>query len=103
MKTIRFFRLLVLRVLILAALAMAWSYLTEFITTTTGFFGDVLEDRGYGYSRLIWGWRHYVWNVMGGVLVIISLVRIGVWGDWYWTQVNRHDDVDLKSDENKLF
>jgi hypothetical protein len=104
MKTIRFFRLLVLRVVVLTICVMAWSYLTELIETTK-FFGDTYIKKFSWDTELYheWGWRHYVWNTMGIVLVGVSIVRIVVWGDWYWKQVEKDDNVNLKSAENKLF
>lgn len=103
MKTIRFFRLLVLRIVILSACVMAWSFLTELIETTT-FFKDVSYKK-YEWSSVTtdWGWRHYVWAITGGILVIVSIARIIVWSDWYWEQMKREDNVDLKSPENKIF
>jgi len=104
MKTIRFFRLLVLRIIVLTACVMAWIYLTEYVQEV-GFFGDVYGKK-YSWSDnsiWVWNWRHYVWCGMGVALVCVSIARIIVWGDWYWTQVNKKDDVDLKSPENKLF
>jgi hypothetical protein len=104
MKTIRFFRLLVLRVIVLSTCVIAWSYLTELIETTK-FFGDTYIQKFSWDKELTheWGWRHHVWNAMGIALVGISIVRIMVWGDWYWKQIERNDNVNLKSPENKLF
>lgn len=104
MKTVRFFRLLVLRVVILTIAAMLWNYITELINNNSGFFGDHLAQR-YTWSdyEVVWGWRHYAWAIMGVVLLAISIIRICVWGDWYWTQIKRDDNVDRNAPENKLF
>jgi hypothetical protein len=103
MKTVRFFRLLVLRVVILTIIAMVWNFITELLDIS-GFFGDHLARR-YSWSdyEIVWGWRHYAWNIMSIILLAISIVRICVWGDWYWTQIKRADDVDRNAPENKLF
>jgi len=104
MKTIRFFRLLVVRAIILAAIMMVWSFVTELIQTS-GFFDDTPYQM-YGWGNHIsyhWGWRHYIWSGMGIALVIISFARTIAWGDWYWTQAKKEDNVDLTADENKIF
>ena len=104
MKTIRFFRLLVIRALILGAMMLAWSFITEMIQST-GFFNDTSYQM-YSWDNhpsWHWGWRHYIWSGMGIVLVIISIARIIMWGDWYWTQAKKEDNVDLNADENKIF
>jgi len=105
MKTIRFFRLLVLRIVILSVMIFAWTFITDLIQASTGFFGD-LQYQKYSWVPDLswkWGWRHYLWSGMGVVLVFVSIARIWVWGEWYWSQISKTDDVDLNSPENKLF
>jgi len=104
MKTINFFRLLALRIVIIASVMMVWSFLSDFIQMT-GFFEDVLNTNpnSYYYNSLDWGWRHFIWTGMGIVLFILACVKVGFWGDWYWTQVSDNGDVDFKADENRLF
>lgn len=102
MKTITFFRLLILRIFILGALAMGWTYLTQFIQST-GFFGDTFTPTYLHPDDWDWGWRHYIWAFMGGVLLVVGIIRQFVWGDWYWTQKSDDGKVDLKAPENRLF
>jgi len=40
---------------------------------------------------------------MGIALVGVSIVRIIVWGDWYWSQSSDNGTVNLEAAENKLF
>lgn len=105
MKTVRFFRLLIVRVVILAVCMMAWSYLTDYVQESTTLFED-FQYQKYSWDKELsweWGWRHYVWCGLGVAMFLVSAARIITWGDWYWKQVNREDDVDLKSPENKIF
>lgn len=105
MKTVRFFRLLALRIIVIAAIAMIWNSVTDYLQQV-GFFGDTYGFK-YSYdehkSYYKWGARHHIWNAMSFVLLVLSIVRIVVWGNWYWEQEEKEDDVNLKSPENKLF
>ena len=104
MKTINFFRSLVFRILVLSVLAQAWSYATDYLQAL-GFFGDFQYQQYSWHNHLTWdwGWRHYVWTATGVVLVAVSIAKIAVWGDWYWSQIKRDDDVEHNAPENKLF
>jgi hypothetical protein len=74
---------LALNIVALFAAAMLWSFLTEKLR---GFFGDIntRDLRGAIDMDWTWGYRHYLYFWMSFFLVIVAIVRMGMWIDWFW-------------------
>jgi hypothetical protein len=84
----RFFIELTIRVLIISATLMVFSYVTSYLQST-GFFGDTIE-RGYFGTELgtTWGYRHHVWWITGVILFGISVARTIIWGQNFFNKNN---------------
>lgn len=67
-----------LRIIILFTVTMFMTYIPEHLT---GFFGDYMSEpevRSWGTtkSELVWGARHYWYNVMIIILFILALLNV---------------------------
>lgn len=92
-KTIRFWWLLILQVIALFVGGMLVTYFSDWLQAT-GFFDDKpCEDRwgigcGMVDKKFEWGARHYLYFWMMVALFVLSVVRIWMWGDWFWSYNN---------------
>jgi hypothetical protein len=83
-SVLKYFTKLSLQVVILFAIAIVYSFLTQYLQSS-GFFGDTLlplDKQGAHEVDSAWDWgtRHYLFFWMSILLFIIQLVRIIVFG-----------------------
>jgi isoprenylcysteine carboxyl methyltransferase (ICMT) family protein YpbQ len=66
-----------IRIIVLFSLGMFWTYIPEQLTD---FFGDkeVLNPQGLPTGYIEYGLRHYWYNVMMGLLFVLSLFNVVV-------------------------
>lgn len=91
-RRMKFIMWLAVQIIILFTIGMFFTYLSQLLQST-GFFGDI-SGIGIGHSEFnvdtdhVWGVRHYWFYWMSLLLFILSIVRIAMWGEWYWSDEN---------------
>lgn len=88
-KAIKFTYYLALWISALFILAMLMTYFSEWLQAT-GFFGDIPQTLN-GHSDEMdpahkWGTRHYWYFALCFCLFLLSLIRICIWGCYYWEE-----------------
>jgi hypothetical protein len=85
-KAIKFTYLLALWVLGLCLFGMFYTYFNQYLSTT-GFFGDWIDDTLWDKHQ--WGVRHYWYFWMCTLLFILSIIRCIIWCWHYWDLSNK--------------
>lgn len=91
-KAITFWAWLTLQIAILMIVGMMMTYVNDALQKS-GFFGDthlsVKSSDDNIDSWYTWGNRHYWYFWLMIILFILSLIRIGIWIQWFWDGNNK--------------
>lgn len=87
-KRLRFASWLACWIILLTVLAIGMAYISKGLQNI-GFFGDILRTSPTegGIDKMHdWGLNHYYFFVMGVLLSIVYVIRVGMWIDWFWDE-----------------
>lgn len=94
-RSAKFIMILDTNVIVLFVTVMMMTFFSDYLQSS-GFFGDrtfVYRETG-GWSpscdgqfdtTMTWGARHYWYSWMCAILFLLSILRIIMWADEYWT------------------
>jgi hypothetical protein len=97
-KATNFTFYLALWIVLLFCTGMFMTFVNDALQAS-GFFGDkpFVYSPEYKYmlgdgcidTTWTWGARHYWYHLMCVCLFILSIVRIVIWSNWYWSDKNK--------------
>jgi len=92
-KHLSFWWRLTAQITIVFFIGMMMTFVNDLIQCT-GFFGDILLSRPKENDFMVdemheWGARHYWYFWLMVILFILSLVRIVLWINWFWSKENK--------------
>jgi len=98
-KELKFTIYLGIYIVALFSIGITFTFINDSLQDT-GFFGDVLvkpyktfyggliTQSGAIDTDYVWGARHYWYFWMCVLLFILSVARIAIWCNWYWSDKN---------------